>query len=69
MTTDTSPKFPDIKVQLTGQDGNAFVIVARVRKAIEDAGHIDEAKEFFEEALSGSYGHLLRTCDEYVTVL
>jgi hypothetical protein len=61
-------KFPDVTVQLTGQDGNAFVIVSRVRSALEKAGHADAAKEFFDEALSGNYDHVLTTCMDYVEV-
>lgn len=61
-------KFPDVTVQLTGQDGNAFVIVSRVRSALERAGHRDAAKEFFGEALSGDYDHVLQTCIDWVDV-
>jgi len=61
-------KFPDVQVQLTGQDGNGFMIAARVRKALERAGHREAAAEFFEEALSGNYDHLLQTAMEYVDV-
>lgn len=62
------PKFPDVEVQLTGQNGNAFFIVARVRKALERAGHHTEAAEYFKEALSGSYDHLLAVTNEWVTI-
>lgn len=61
------PKFP-ITVQLTGEDGNAFFIVSRVRKALEAAGHPEAAQEFFDEALSGNYAHVLQTCMDYVNV-
>lgn len=30
-------KYPDVKVQLSGMDGNAFFIIVRVRKALRDA--------------------------------
>lgn len=62
------PKFPDVEVQLSGQDGNAFFIVARVRKALERAGHHKEAAEYFKEALSGNYDHLLAVTSDWVTV-
>lgn len=31
----TQPKYPELEVQLTGEDGNMFIIVSRVRSAIE----------------------------------
>lgn len=62
-------KFPDIKVELTGQDGNAFSILGRVSKAMRKAGRSDkEVKEFCDEAMTGDYDHLLRTCMEWVDV-
>lgn len=63
------PKFPAVQVQLTGQDGNAFFIVGRVRTALEQAGHREEAETFFDEALSGDYDHVLQTCMAYVDVI
>jgi hypothetical protein len=62
------PKFPDVTVQLSGEDGNAFFIAARVRKALEQKGHWEGATEFFKEALSGDYDHLLQTAMKYVDV-
>lgn len=64
----TTPKFPNVTVQLTGEDGNAFFIAARVRQALTRAGHREEAAEFFGEALSGDYDHLLQTAMAYVDV-
>ena len=32
------PKFPDVNVPLAGEDGNAFAILGRVRKALRRAG-------------------------------
>ncbi|QPX62201.1 hypothetical protein PBI_INDLOVU_87 [Mycobacterium phage Indlovu] len=62
------PKFPEVYVQLTGQDGNGFLIASRVRGALDRAGHREEAREFFDEALSGDYDHLLATAMRYVSV-
>lgn len=64
----TGPKFPGVSVQLTGEDGNAFFIASRVRTALDRAGHKDAAVEFFNEALSGDYDHLLQTAMKYVDV-
>ena len=59
---------PDVTVQLIGEDGNAFAIIGRVRKALKRAGHADLAAKFLEEATSGDYDHLLQICMKYVNV-
>ena len=65
----TDIKYPHIEVQLTGEDGNAFMIVARVRKALRKAGvSAEEQQTFFDDALSGDYDHVLQTCMKWVTV-
>lgn len=61
-------KYPEIEVQLTGQDGNAFSIMGAVSKALRRAGKGDEVNAFMEEAMSGDYDNLLRTCMKWVTV-
>ena len=65
-----SPKYPNIKVQLSGEDGNSFSIIGSVSQAMRKA-KVDEAivTEFRNEAMSGDYDNLLRTCMKYVTVL
>lgn len=61
--------FPDVEVQLTGEDGNAFAILGRVSKALRNAGASkDEIDEFMAEATSGDYDNLLRTCMAWVSV-
>ena len=41
-------KYPEIKVELVGQDGNAFAILSRVGKAMKEYGlDADVRKEFF----------------------
>lgn len=63
-----TPKF-DVDVKLSGQDGNAFAIMGRVREAIRKAGGTsEELKEFIEEATSGDYDNLLQTCMKWVYV-
>lgn len=63
------PKYPDIHVQLTGNDGNAFAILANVDTALERAGiDADERDEFQVEAQSGDYNNLLRTAMAWVAV-
>ena len=72
MTASASPtpqtRHPEIKVQLTGNDGNAYAVLAAVRAALRSAGHTDEVAMFLAEATSGDYQHLLATCMRWVTV-
>lgn len=57
-----TPKYPDITVTLTGQDGNAFAILGRCREAARDAGlSDDEIAAFMAEAMAGDYDDLLQT--------
>ena len=59
----------DVDVQLTGADGNAFVILGRVSQGIIEAGgEKSDVIDFQDEAMSGDYNHLLRTCMEWVNV-
>lgn len=56
-------------VQLSGEDGNVFSIIARVGKALKRAGQPELAEEFSNKAFdAGSYDEVLRLCDEYVEV-
>ena len=57
-----TPKYSDITVTLTGQDGNAFAVLGRCREAARDAGlSEDEIANFMAEAMAGDYDHLLQT--------
>lgn len=57
-----TPRYPDITVTLTGQDGNAFAILGRCRAAARDAGlSDDEVAAFMDEAMADDYDHLLQT--------
>ncbi len=65
----TEPKYPEIEVQLTGQDGNAFAIMGRVAGALKKAGvPKEEVGEYMKESMSGDYDHLLRTAMKWVAV-
>ena len=55
-------------VKLVGEDGNAFIILAKVNKALKRAGMEKEAKEFMEESTKGDYNHLLQTAHKYVEI-
>ena len=58
----TTIKHPEITVQLSGQDGNAFMILGLCKRAMERA-HLsqEEIDQFMKEAMSGDYNHLLAT--------
>ncbi len=63
------PKYPDVEVQLVGQDGNAFAIMGRVAGALKDAGvSKEEIDEYYAESMSGDYDHLLQTAVKWVAV-
>ncbi len=65
----SDPKYPKIKVKLVGEDGNAFAIIGRVKKALRRGGiSASLVSEFVKEAMSGDYSHVLNTCMDWVTV-
>lgn len=55
-------------VKLVGEDGNAFAILGKVKRALVKAGMQEEAKAFMEEATAGDYNHLLACVQKYVDV-
>ncbi len=65
----TEIKYPDIEVQLTGHDSDAFMIIGRVCKALRKAGLTDaDVSTFSEEATSGDYDNVLQTAMRWVSV-
>ncbi len=55
------------RVRLIGEDGNAFSILGRVRRALKVAGASEEYVErYTREATSGDYNLLLAVTLEYV---
>jgi len=63
---------PKIKptVDLIGTDGNAFVIIGHVKKALLKVGADKEyASKYVEEAMAGDYDNLLVVTMGYVEVL
>lgn len=62
-------KYPDVTVDLTSIDGNAFSIMGAVRRALSRAG-VDRAAfaEYQAEAMSGDYDHLLQVTMRTVNV-
>jgi hypothetical protein len=62
-------KYQTVTVKLTGNDGNAFSIMAQVSKALRKAGATaEEVEEYMAESMSGDYNNLLRTAMRWVNV-
>lgn len=63
-------KYPDIEVDLSGGNGNAFAIMGAVSKALRRAG-VDKAERdaFMAEATSGDYDHVIQTAMAWVDVI
>ena len=62
-------KYPEIEVQLTGQDGNAFAIMGAVSTALRKGGvPKEEINEYTSQSMSGDYDNLLRTAMSWVSV-
>jgi len=55
------------KVRLVGEDGDAFAILGRTRRALQNAGASpDDVAEFLREATAGNYDQLLATVMRWV---
>lgn len=64
-----SVTYPQVTVELTAINGNAFAILGVVRSAMGRAGVSDEnIAAFVTEATSGDYDHLLQTCMTTVNI-
>lgn len=63
------PYYPEVAVELSGQDGNAFMIIGRVKQALHKAG-IDKEQidRYAEEAMSGDYDNVIRTTAQWVEI-
>lgn len=63
----SEPKYPDVHVQLSGEDGNAFFIIGRTTRAMRRGGVSKEERDaYVKEATSGDYDHLLTTTMRWV---
>jgi hypothetical protein len=69
LTEALKPKYPNVKVKITGRDGNAFMILGQVQRAMRN-GQVpaDDIEKWREEATSGDYDHLLQTCMKWVSI-
>lgn len=64
-----SIKYPNIIVDLSTVDGNAFSIMGAVTRAMKKHGvSNDEINQYRKEATSGDYSNLLAVTEEWVTV-
>jgi hypothetical protein len=58
-----------IKVQLSGTDGNVFALGGRVSSALKEGGERELAQEFISKLFKcGSYDNALSLMAEYVEV-
>lgn len=73
----SGPRYPEVVVQLSGVDGNAFNLMGIVRRALrlhlKEEGRTPEVikatcEAFVTEAMGGDYDNLLRVCMAWVTV-
>ncbi len=62
-------KYPDVTVNLSNNDGNAFFIIARTVMALRRSG-VDEPTidEYRKQAQSGDYDNVLQTTMLWVDV-
>ena len=58
----------NLSLKLIGEDGNAFAILGRARRALKSGGRSDLIDTFYEEATSGDYDNLLQTCMKYFDI-
>ena len=62
-------KYPDITVEYTNADGNAFALLRLVRRALLDHGvEASEVSTFLLDATTFGYDHLIVTCARWVNV-
>ena len=62
-------KYPNIRIRLSGKDGNAFAIMGNVTSALKkNKVPESEISLFRKEAMSGDYDNLLQTCIKWVEV-
>lgn len=62
-------KYPEVEVQLTGNDGNAFAIMGAVKRELKRAGATtEEVDQYLSESMSGDYDNLLRVAMRWVRV-
>lgn len=68
MPVNTKPKYPNISIDLSNQDGNAFAIIGACTLSLKRNGLRDEVEAFRKEATSGDYDKVLRTVSAWFSV-
>lgn len=62
-------KYPQVEVQLSGNDGNAYAVMGAVQRELALAGASrEELSRYITEATSGDYDNLLRVTMSWVEV-
>jgi hypothetical protein len=67
-TANAKTPITNIRLTLVGEDGNAFAIMGRARRALRREGRDDLIDAFTKECTSGDYNNLLATCMRYFVV-
>ena len=69
MMENDTPKYPDIHVRLSGENGNTFSLVSIMLREMKQCRVPQSDRDRFqEEALSGDYSNVLSTCMKWVHV-
>ena len=64
-----TPKYPDVRVQLSGNSGNAFAIIGSVQKALRSEVNREVSNEWVNHAMAASsYDNLLQRAMSWVDV-
>ena len=64
-----TPEFPEVEVQLSGEDGNVYHIIGSVYEALREQNLYKEAQQFKRVAFqAGSYDAVLQLAMRTVTV-
>lgn len=62
-------RYPNVKVKLSGRDGNAYAIMGAVSAALRTAGASkEEIQAYIDESTAGTYVELLQTAMRWVNV-
>lgn len=70
MSEQNGPKYPDIRIRLIGEDGNAFYVIGKCLNAMQDNKlPKEEIQAFKKEAMSGDYDNLLGTVMKWFDVI
>lgn len=64
------PKYPNIKVKLIGENGNAFVVLGKTTQEMRrHKVPKEEIDAYMKEATSGDYDNLIQVTGKWVNIL